>query len=97
MIKRMCLAAILLFLIGCTSSRTGEALQAIGTWDVAAYGAYADVAIKADSANFTIPGVGVPMSVQGLDVIVKVKIGKYAECPDKVENANFIIELNKDE
>jgi hypothetical protein len=71
----------LVFILGaCTSGRTGEALQAIGTWDIANYGACAHVDIEVDKAEFTIPNLNVPMYVEGLDATIVVKIGKYGDC-----------------
>ena len=69
--------ALLLLVAGCTSGRTDNALKALGTWDIASYGAQVNMHVQIEEADFTIPQIGVPMKVKGLVLILHLHIGKY--------------------
>ena len=45
--------------------------------DLASYGVGLEIYLEVDKANFTIPQVGVPMSVSDLTLYLKLDVGRY--------------------
>jgi hypothetical protein len=73
----VCIIALYL-LFGCTSGRTGDALQALGTWDVANYGGQVNLHLQVEKADFTLPQMPMsPIHVEGLVLMLHLKLGKY--------------------
>lgn len=75
--RKLIVILALLSSVGCTSGRTDDVLRAVGTWDVAHYGAEAYVNLTVDSASFEVPGWPSPIHVENLKLKVRVKLGKY--------------------
>jgi hypothetical protein len=71
---------LVVILGGCTSGRTEKALQQIGAWDIANYGAYLAADIEAEELEFTIPQINVPITAKNLNIELLLRVGKYSEC-----------------